>query len=109
MSLYADYVKEILQRFSIEYDYGFITYEFMDEDKIYICDGYVIPSLRSKGLATELADQVSVLGRAANKKYLVSSVNTLIRNSKISHAWHKKYGMKVFRIDRDFIYYIKEI
>lgn len=109
MSLYSDFMKETHNRETIEDECGFIMYNFMDSDKIYIAEGYIKPEFRRKGFSNLLADKVVKIGLDNKKKYLVSAVSSLMNNANISHNWHKKYGMRLYKIDRDFIFYIKEI
>lgn len=108
MSLYGDYLKESYNRYIIEEDYGFITYEFK-EDKIYTVDGYIKPEFRNKGLASKMMDRIVSIGKDNNKKYLCCPVNSLINTASLSHMCHKKYGMKLYKITNDIILYIKEI
>ncbi len=108
MTLYAEYLKESFGRYIIEKDYGFITYDLI-EDKICTVDGYIKPEFRKQGLASKMMDEVVEIGKLNGKKYLCCPVNSLIKTAEISHISHKAYGMKLYKIDINNIIYIKEI
>lgn len=108
MSLYGDYIKESFSRNIVETEYGFATYEFLD-DKICTVDGFIKPEFRKLGYARKMMDEIVKIGKSKGMKYLCCPVNSLINNADISHTCHKKYGMKLYKISADNIIYIKEI
>jgi GNAT superfamily N-acetyltransferase len=108
MSLYADYLSESFGRNIIEREYGFITYDLID-DKICTVDGYIKPEFRNQGLASKMMDEIVEIGKLNNKKFLCCPVNSLIKTANVSHACHKAYGMKLYKIDVNNVIYIKEI
>lgn len=107
--MFSDFFKELLNIETIEKYYGFVTYEFWPNDTIYLRNMYIKPQFRGFKKSNELESCVIEIGKIYKCKYIVSSVNSLANESERSHKLHKNNGYKIFKIDRDFIYYCKEL
>jgi predicted GNAT family acetyltransferase len=73
MSLYAQYIKERLDKRSLESDKGFITYRFF-EDLCYIEDIFVSQEHRHQNIAADMADKVSIEAKEHRCKAIICSV-----------------------------------
>lgn len=103
MSIYADYLKELIGDEAIESDIGFATYRFTDEKTIYIVDIYVRPDFRKSGEASKFADQVVEIGK---KKGCTKVIGTVVPSRKGSTDSMKAllgYGFKLESSGNDFI------
>ncbi len=109
MSFYTDYIAERNERESIETEDGFITFDFLTNDIVYIVDLYVVPEKRRAGIASKLADLVCQEALKRGVTTLLSSVDTHTKGAKISHQVMLAYGMKAIRQIENGIYYTKKI
>lgn len=110
-SNYAKYVKERLGRSIIESESGFITYSFHDDGQTcYICDIYIVPEARKRGLATEYANMVKNVAKERGARWLLGSVQPDAYGSTNSRLVLESYGMGYSHTGKDGLeYFLKEI
>lgn len=109
MSLYAEYIKEREGREIVETADGFATYTWLGEDSCYIVDIYVRPEARKSGVASSLADQVAVLAKEVGCKRLLGSVDPSLPSAGASFMVLLAYGMRPIGIERNLVFFEKEI
>ncbi len=106
--MYADYIKELYNRETIESDHGFITYSF-EKDAVYIQDIYIKPEMRKSDEASGLADMVANIARSRDIKTLLGSVIPSYNNSTVSMKILLAYGFKIDSSANNFILLKKEL
>ncbi len=109
MSLYADYVKERLGRGTIETEDGFATFEYLDEDTVYIVDLYVVPEKRKSNIAAKMADKVMEEAIKVGKKFMMGTVDTTTKHAEVSCKVLEAYGMKIYQVVGPTVFYFKDI
>lgn len=108
MSLYSDYLKETGQRHIVEDASGFATFQLLGSE-CYIVDIYVIPKMRKFNRASQMADQIIVIAKAAGCTLLTGSVNTKTNDPTASIKVLLAYGMKFLRSNENILFFGKEI
>ena len=108
-SLYAQYLKERTNRGILETEDGFATFEYVNDDIIYIVDLFVIPEKRKERIASKLADVIVEEAVKAGKKFLLGSVDATAKGAETSMKVLEAYGMKVYKVAEPMIFYIKNI
>ncbi len=108
MSIYADYINELGVRKIIETDRGFATYR-ISGDECYIIDIYVAPADRKTRLASDMADQVAEVARAAKCTYLLGTVDMSSIKKTESLMVLFAYGFKLLKSDAFSLYLTKDL
>lgn len=108
MNLWKQYLKEREDVDVIETETGFATYRFRGAD-CYIKDIYVKPECRQKGAASEIADKISSIAKAAGIFILTGSVDGRANGADISRKVLIGYGMAPYRTEGNVTYYFKEL
>lgn len=108
VSLYAQYLKERTGKDCLETEHGFATYEVWD-DGVYIEDIYVVPNMRDKKIASELADQIAETARSLGRKKLYGSVSPQANGATSSLKVLLAYGFKLLNSSPELIMFFKEI
>ena len=108
-SLYAQYLKERSYTGIVETKEGFATFEYVNQDVVYIKDLYVIPKKRKKGVAAGFANKIVELAVADGKKLLLGSVDIQAKGAEDSVKVLTAYGMTQYKLDGTMIYFVKEI
>lgn len=106
--MYANYIKERLDRGYYESEHGFATYKISGQE-CYIIDIYVEPGFRKTDEASSMADAIVEIAKDAGCKYLTGSVAPSANGSTASIKVLFGYGFRVLRSENDFIWFIKEI
>lgn len=112
MSMYGDYIKEHRGDGIVENSNGFATYRFLEwQDKmcVYIVDIFVVPSQRKSNVASNLADEITEIGKKNHCSLLLGTVVPSANNSTESLKVLLGYGMKLKEASIDLITFIKEI
>lgn len=109
MSLYSFYLKEREGYEVVEAMGGFASYKILSPDEIYIRDIYVVPSERRKGIASELADLVSDIGKNSHCKYLIGSVCPGAFGATESLKALLAYGFQLYQSKENMIWLRKEL
>lgn len=107
-SLYARYIHEREEMGCVEAEHGFATYR-VNLAQCYIRDIYVEPAYRKTGLASELADKITEIAKSRGCSYLTGSVAPEATGSTESLKVLLAYGFKLYKIDTNLIWFIKEI
>lgn len=108
-SLYAQYLKERTSRGILETDFGFATFEYVNEEIVYIVDLYIQPDKRKEGCAAALADSIVEEAKKAGRKILLGSVDVTAKGAEISMKVLEAYGMKPYKVAEPMVFYIKSI
>jgi len=108
-SLYAKYIKERLNRGTVETEQGFATFEFSTDKIVYIVDLYVLPEFRQKGVAASLADSIISAVKPMGYTQLLGSVDTSTIGHETSAKVLEAYGMTKCAEVNSIHYFIKEI
>ena len=107
-SLYAQYIKERLNKNIIETEDAFVVYSY-ENDHVYIEDIYVIPEHRKSGIASILANMIADEAKEKGIKKMLGSVVPSANGSTSSVKVLLAYGMKVKSSINDFIVFEKEL
>lgn len=108
MSLYGDYIREREGFEIVESEHGFATYLISGEE-CYIRDIYVTPEGRKSGLASQMADEISVIAKEKGCTYLLGTVSPVAKGATTSMKVLLAYGFEVFKSDSNMIYLVKGI
>jgi len=103
MSNYADYFEEILSWKTLEYDWGFVTYDIW-EDCIFIQHSFVKPEMRDKGVGKKLIFEISKIAKEYNKPMIRCGVNLDAKNHNENLLKYLHNGAKIWSIEHPFIY-----
>lgn len=106
MSLYAKYLLEREGICTLETSYGFITYQCLEDETVYLIDLYVVPEQRQHGTARDLADAVVELTHA---KTVLGSVSPEAHHAHQSLLVLLAYGMVLWKIENNLIFFKKEV
>ena len=109
LSLYAQYLQERSNRGILETEDGFMTFEYLPEDFVYIVDMFVKKESRNKYVATEMADKICEQAVKDGKKFLLGSIDAGAKNAAESTKVLEAYGMTVHKVAPPMIYYIKKL
>lgn len=108
MSLYAEYKLEREGKYTIENEYGFLTYQ-IDGESIYIENIFVTEKYRLKGIGAQLADEAIKCGK---EKCCVKAIGSVVPNTNgatESIAAMLAYGFKLQASANNFIWLEKDI
>lgn len=109
LSLYGQYIAERQGRGILETKHGFATFDFINEDTVYIVDLYVIPKKRKSHIAKDIADKICEIAIQSGRKYLLGSVDASAKGAEDSKAVLEAYGMRIHKVVEPMIFYIKQI
>lgn len=112
MSMHAEYLRERLGDEVLEYDEGFVTYRFIDDNgikSVYIVDIFVRPDFRRTRMASIMADAVVELARTQGCKRLIGTVSPASKNATDSLKVLMGYGMELYQCDKNAIIFKREI
>lgn len=109
MSLYANYVRERENQNIIETEKGFATYELKENGDCYLRDIYVLPEFRKDGIARTMSEQVEQVAIEKGCVRMVGSVCIDTNNSTESLKAILAVGYKLFSIQGNMIFLVKEI
>jgi hypothetical protein len=107
-TLYGKYLSEREGKFILEKPYGFATYEF-GEDYVYIIDIYVVKEQRQHNKAASMADEIANIAKSQGKKSIIGSVDQTANGATISMKVLLGYGFSLLHLDKNMIYFKKEI
>lgn len=109
MSLYSEYVTELLGDHVYETEKGFATYRFTDEKTCWILNIYVRPDFRKQSVASDMADIIMGIAQKRGCTKLLGSVTPSARGSTESLKVLLGYGMTLDSSTGDFILFKKDI
>ena len=109
MSLYGDYIKEREGLDIIESWAGFVTYSLHEPGVIWIHDMYVLPHLRRRRVASQLADQVVQIGKNRGATKLRAQVDVTTKIASESTAALRGYGLSADGAKGNLVFFSKEI
>ena len=108
MSLYAQYLKELVGKHIIEKEHGFLVYSFTN-DSCYIENIFVEEGHRHYNLASDMADEVVEIAKEKGLTKLVGSVTPSANGSTASLRILLAYGFKLNSSTDNFILFEKAI
>lgn len=108
MSLYAQYMRERVDVYIEENEFGFASYKF-HEDACYIEDIFVIPEKRKSNVASQLADNISKIAKEKGCVWLLGSVVPSSNGSTTSMKVLLAYGFDLFKAHENFIWFRKRL
>lgn len=108
MSFYKAYIKERENFETLEHHHGFATYQIVDKF-IYLKDIYVIPEMRKRHVAKEIADAVSEIGLAALCDKMFGSVCLTAPRVEENLQVILSYGFSYYRSEGNLLFFIKEL
>lgn len=109
MSLWADYKKEREGKEILEKEDGFAIYSWTQDGGCYIEDIYVKPDKRKSGLAREMADQIKIIAKERECKFILGSVLCGANGDTDSLKVLLSYGMKLWEVHGNLIIFGQEI
>ncbi len=110
VSQYAKYLVERTNDRIIENEYGFATYRFVNDNKtVYIIDIYIEPAYRNQKKASEIADKIVEIAKAAGCVQVIGTVVPSMKGSTASVKVLLGYGMSLNSAQNDLIVFGKEI
>jgi predicted GNAT family acetyltransferase len=107
-SLYSQYNSECRNKQTIENDNGFLVYS-IDHGILYIEDYFVTPEHRGTGLLEDMASFAIEIGKSKGCKQLLGSVDIQTKDSTVCVEKLIKYGMKIYSLKGNVIYFMKDI
>lgn len=108
MSLYAQYIKERLNKEIIETEKGYAVYFFI-QDGVYIEDIFVSPDHRHSHEAARMANEIADIARKQGYTKMYGSVKPSANYSTDSLKVLIAYGMKLKEAGPDAIIMVKDI
>lgn len=108
MSLYSQYIQERESGHVLETPSSFASY-FINGKECYIRDIYVEPAYRDLNLASQMADQISIIAKERGCTHLIGTVVPQANNSGSSIRVLLAYGFRPLRSDNTMIYFIKDL
>lgn len=109
LSLYGQYIKERIGRGILETEDGFATFEYINDEIVYIIDLYVKPEKRKSHVAAMMADKICEQAVKDGKKFLMGSVDASAKSAEDSIKVLEAYGMKVSKVVEPMIFFVKPI
>ena len=106
---YAMYLTERTDTKIIELKHGFATYQYLNENQVYLIDIFVLPEFRKGHFATEMAEMIASEAKKKGCKEMIGSVQLTAKNSDASMKVLLAYGMKPYQTIQDGIYFKKEL
>lgn len=107
-SLYGAYIKEREDFDIVENEFGFATFQ-INGDSCYIRDIYVVPAMRNREVASELADQIAKIAKENGCIRLTGSVCPQAKGATASLCVLLGYGFKLMASRENFVLFEKEI
>ena len=104
----ASYLKEREGFDCIARDEGFADYRINGDD-CYIRSIFVFPDYRKKGIASDMADDISRIAIAKGCKHLTGSVDTNTKGAHESALILLAYGFKIHAAVQGGIFFRKEL
>lgn len=109
LSHYGQYLTERTGRGIVETEDGFATFEYVNDDIVYIVDLFVVPDKRKQRVAANMADKIVEAAVNHGCKFLLGSVDVTAKGAEASIEVLEKYGMRPYKTAEPMIFYIKEI
>jgi len=109
MSMYGDYIQEVVGDHIYETDQGFATYRFTDDSTVYIVDIYVVPKFRNQSVASDMAASIEEIARARGCTKMLGSVVPSNQSSAASMRVLLAYGMVPESSTNNFILFRKDL
>lgn len=103
MSNYKDYFKETQDWETLEYDWGFVTYE-ISNDCVFIHHAYVDKKNRDNGVGKKLMFEIAKVAKEFDKPMLRCAIDTRSKNHNHNLLRYLHNGAKVWSLDHPFIY-----
>jgi ribosomal protein S18 acetylase RimI-like enzyme len=108
MSLYAEYLKELENRDTVEHEWGFATFS-TNGDFCYLDNIYVKPDHRRSRLATALANEVELIAKSRGCKILIGTIVPSLPGSTDRLVAALSFGLKLQSSRDNFIFLQKDI
>ncbi len=110
MSLWAEYIKERLNKEMLETAGGFATYYFVPEKSaVYVEDVFVKKEKRLSGIASWLVNEISMIAMKNGMNKIYVTVQPSSNGSTDCIAAIIAYGFKLSGSVNDAILFVKEI
>ncbi len=108
-SLYAQFAKELHGLDTLEYDWGFATYE-LGPDYVYIVDIYVVPEERANKKGIQLMHQIESIAKTRGATKMYGSVPARDNDqSEASYKMLQHLGFCDSHVDSENIYLVRDI
>lgn len=107
-SLFAQYIKERLDKEIIEDHRGFATYYFI-EDCCYCEDIFVKTEYRNQDIAKEMLNKITIIAKERNINKLVGTVVPSVNGSTESLQAAFSYGFKLDSAAPNLIVFVKKL
>lgn len=109
-SMYASYLRERTNDLILEYEQGFATYRYLNNNTtVYIIDIFVNPASRESGIAASLANEIVKQAKLKGCKELIGSVVPSTKYSTRSLKVLLGYKMELSTASNDLIIFRKDI
>ena len=109
LSLYGQYILERQGRGSLETEFGFVTFDYLTSEIVYVADVYVVPEKREQNYGNEMLATVVTQAYKDGRTQLMSSVDLRDKNAERSVKIMEKQGAKLFKVEEPMAYYIMMI
>jgi ribosomal protein S18 acetylase RimI-like enzyme len=109
MSTYGNYIKEREGKEIIEDSLGFATYQFLDDNRCYIENIYVIPDHRNSNVASSYADKITEIAKERGCTKLIGSVCPTTSGATASLKVLLAYGFSLDSCLNNIIIFSKDI
>lgn len=108
MSLWAQSCEEYDETKCIEYDWGFITYRFIN-DVVFMPDLYIVPDKRRLGFGLRLLTEVESIAKREGKLWLASEIRLSSKGAVEALKAHLGVGFKPTSAQSDIIVMSREV
>lgn len=109
--MFVEYLKERHGQDAVVWEQGFVIYEFLEPNIVYIRHIYVRPKFRRGNVGTELGDAVVDIARKKGCTVLVGAIEMSATEETKTGAMlgFLDYGMTPWKSDSENVYFRKEI
>lgn len=108
-NLYIDYLKERQNAEVLEHEHGLFVYTFLGDGKLYLQDMYVEPEHRRTGVSHILFARLLKIAKEKEITTIIGSTDIQANNAEAGLLAALSVGFKITGIDKNMIWYSKEI
>lgn len=110
MNMYSMYLKECWNRETIEWSFGFVSYEIHEEtSNLHIHDTYILPERRHEGHYATIIKRLESIAQEHDLKYLTGDIYKCLPNMEQSVMAQIKNGGKFVHMDKYKVTMAKEL
>src|ERR1700675_4575174 len=108
-SLYADYVKERLGRGSLYDDNGFVIFEFMQNEFLYLVDMYLKPEARNTKVGSQYLEKIKEIAKENKKTKIITTIDLKAKTKDLALLCALKGGFHISEGKNDVLFLTMEL